>query len=119
MSPHRTVYLDHAATTPTDPRVVEAMLPYFSEIYGNPMSAHSFGRGAEVALETAREKVARCLHCKPSEIVFTSGGSESDNLAIRGAAWAARQYGKGRHLMTTAVEHEAVGKTFRQLSEVM
>ena len=96
MTPQRTVYLDHSATTPTDPRVVEAMLPYFSEIYGNPSSAHAFGRKAETAVESARESIARILNCQPSELIFTSGGSESDNLAIRGVAWSARQQGRGR-----------------------
>jgi cysteine desulfurase len=115
----RRVYLDHAATTPTDPRVVEAMMPYFTEVYGNPSSAHSFGRDAEAAVEMARETVARILHCKPTEIIFTSGGSEGDNLAIRGAAWTARQEGRGRHLVTTPIEHDAVKKTINQLTDVM
>ncbi len=114
----RTVYLDYSASTPTDPRVVEAILPYFTEVYGNPSSAHSFGRQAEDAIETAREIIARILNCKPSEIVFTSGGSEADNLAIRGAAWLARQQGNGHHLITDPVEHDAVGKTVKQLAQV-
>jgi len=115
----RIVYLDHSATTPTDPRVVEAMMPYFTEIYGNPSSAHSFGRKAEFAVETARETVARILNCNPSEIVFTSGGSESDNLAIRGAAWTACRRGEGQHVITMPIEHGAVGKTIEQMIEVM
>jgi cysteine desulfurase len=119
MPARRTVYLDHSASTPTDPRVVEAMLPYFTEVYGNPSSAHSFGRQAEDAIETARETVARVLNCKPAEIVFTSGGSEADNLAIRGAAWSARQHGRDSHLLTLPVEHSAVGKTVEQLTQVM
>lgn len=119
MSPRRMVYLDHSATTPTDPRVVEAMMPYFSEIYGNPSSSHSFGRKAEAAVETARETVARIINCNPSEIIFTSGGSESDNLAIRGAAWTARQQGRGQHLITMPVEHSAVVNTVDQLVTVM
>jgi cysteine desulfurase len=119
MFPRRNVYLDHSATTPTDPRVVEAMLPYFSEIYGNPASAHGFGRLAENGIETAREIVARLLNSRPSEIVFTSGGSEADNLALRGAAWSARQHGKGNHVVTSPIEHDAVGKTVRQLDNVM
>src|SRR5215211_2031806 len=101
----RSVYLDHSATTPADPRVVEAMLPYFTEVYGNASSVHSFGRNAEQAIEDARDAMARVLNCKASEIVFTSGGTESDNLAIRGAAWHARQNGKGRHMITTPIEH--------------
>jgi cysteine desulfurase len=119
MPPRRMVYLDHSATTPTDPRVVEAMMPYFSEIYGNPSSAHSFGRKAEAAVETARETVAHIINCKPSEIIFTSGGSESDNLAVRGAAWAAHQQGKGQHLITMPVEHDAITKTVEQIVTVM
>src|SRR5690606_39782342 len=91
--------------------VVDAMLPYFTEHYGNPASAHGFGRKAEQAVEDARETIARLLNCKPSEIVFTSGGTESDNLAIRGAALTARQTGRANHLVTTSVEHNAVGKT--------
>lgn len=119
MMSRRTVYLDHSATTPTDPRVVEAMMPYFTEIYGNTSSSHSFGRKAERAVEDAREAIAGILCCKPAEIIFTSGGSESDNLAIRGAAWWARQKGQGRHLITLPVEHSAVSKTFDQLAELM
>lgn len=119
MSQRRTVYLDYSATTPTDPRVVEAMMPYFSEIYGNASSAHSFGRKAEAAIENARSTVAKIFNCKPSEVVFTSGGSESDNLAIRGAAWAIQQKSGGKQLITTPIEHGAVGKTMGQLAEVM
>ena len=111
MPPTRTVYLDHAATTPVDPRVLEAMLPYFSEVYGNPSSIHRFGRMAEQAVEDARETVARVWGCQPSEVVFTSCGSESDNLALRGAMLTARRDGRGRHLVTTPIEHSAVSKT--------
>lgn len=106
--------MDHSATTPTDPRVVEAMMPYFSEHYGNPSSAHAFGRKAEQATEDARAAIARVLHCKPAEVVFTSGGSESDNLAIRGAALAARQRNR-QTLITTPVEHSAVSRTVEDL----
>ena len=112
------IYLDHSATTPTDPRVVETMIPYFTEVYGNASSAHRFGRGAENAIEDARETIASVLNCKPNEIIFTSGGSESDNLAVRGAAWSARQAGRGTHLITTPVEHGAVGKTIDQLAQL-
>lgn len=119
MVSRRSVYLDHSASTPTDPRVVEAMLPYFTEVYGNASSIHSFGRKAEQAIEDARETIAHILNCKPSEIVFTSGGSESDNLAIRGAAWMARNRGKGQHLITTPIEHSAIGKTVGQLAQIM
>lgn len=115
----RTVYLDHSASTPVDPRVLDAMLPYFTEIYGNPSSAHSQGRKAEMAIEKARDTVAGILNCKRSEIIFTSGGSESDNLAVRGAAWWMKQAGKGDHLITTPIEHSAVVKTVEQLANVM
>ena len=84
------VYLDYAATTPLDPRVLDRMLPYFSEKFGNPSSIHYWGQQAEAALENAREEVAGLLGCSPKEVVFTSCGSESDNLALRGAAQAAR-----------------------------
>lgn len=119
MPNRRTVYLDYSATTPTDPRVVEAMMPYFSEVFGNASSVHSFGRKAEAAIENARTTVAKIFNCKPNEVVFTSGGSESDNLAIRGAAWTARQKNNGKHMITTPIEHGAVGKTMAQLAEVM
>lgn len=100
------IYFDHNATTPLDPRVMEAMLPVMRQIHGNPSSVHSFGREARQAVEQARETVARCLGVEPSEIVFTAGGTESDNLAIKGAAWALRE--KGRHLVTSRIEHHAV-----------
>ncbi len=120
MAQHRrTVYLDHSATTPTDPRVVEAMLPYFSEVYGNSSSVHSFGRKAEQAIEDARESIARILNCQPSEIAFTSGGSEGANMAVRGAAWAGRKLRGTRHLITTPVEHSAVNRTVQQLADDM
>lgn len=115
----RRIYLDHSATTPADPRVVEAMLPYFTNVYGNSSSGHQVGRTAEQAVEDARERIARKLNCKPSEIVFTSGGTESNNLAVRGAAWSRRAQGRGSHLITTPVEHSAVGKTVDQLTTMM
>lgn len=102
------VYLDHAATTPTDPRVLAAMLPYFGEYFGNPSSIYRLGRESLQAIDTARSTVAEVLHCNPKEIVFTAGGSESDNLAIKGAALAQRQRGKGQHIVTSAIEHHAV-----------
>jgi len=117
MKTRRSVYLDYSATTPTDPRVLEAMLPYFTEAYGNALSIHGFGRKAETAVENARETIARIFNCKPSEVIFTSGGSESDNLAIRGAGLARRE--AGRHLVTTPVEHSAVSKTIYQMVELM
>lgn len=113
MVSHRNVYLDYSATTPTDPRVLEKMLPYFTDEFGNTSSAHSYGRRAEDAIETARETIAALLNCKASEIIFTSGGSESDNLAIRGAAWS--RLDAGNHLVTTPVEHSAVTRTVSQL----
>ncbi len=115
----KSVYLDHAATTPVDPRVMEAMLPYFSEIYGNPSAIHSLGRAAEAAVEDARERVARVWNCQPGEVVFTSCGSESDNLALRGALLTARQEGRGQHLITTPIEHSAVSKTAHQLTDLL
>jgi cysteine desulfurase len=113
------IYLDHAATTPVDPQVLAAMQPYFSELYGNALSVHRYGQKADYAVEQARQTLAGLLNCKPSEIIFTSGGTESDNLALRGAAWAARQQGRGHHLITSPVEHSAVGRTVAQLVESM
>ncbi|MEI8307009.1 MAG: cysteine desulfurase family protein [Chloroflexales bacterium] len=104
----RIIYLDHAATTPLDQRVLAAMLPYLSEQPGNPSSIHQLGRAALHALDDAREVVALVLGCTRKEIVFTGGGSESDNLAIKGVALAQRQRGKGSHIITSEVEHHAV-----------
>lgn len=113
------IYLDHAATTPVDPAVLEAMLPYFSERFGNPSSIYGLGREAREALDQARSRCARVLGCQASEIVFTSGATESDNLALRGVAWAARIAGSGRngahHIVTTAIEHHAVLHTAQSL----
>jgi cysteine desulfurase len=117
MKDRRQVYLDHSATTPTDPRVIEAMMPYFHQTYGNSSSAHSFGRKAEQAIEDSRETIATIFNCTPEEVIFTGGGSESDNLAVRGAAWSRRE--RGRHLLTTPVEHSAVGRTVAQMAELM
>jgi cysteine desulfurase len=100
------VYLDHAATTPLRPEVLEAMGPYLTEHFGNASSIHGAGRRARLGLDEARETVARVLGAKPREIVFTSGGTESDNLAIKGAAWAASA--RGREIVTSSVEHKAV-----------
>jgi len=102
----RTVYFDYNATTPLDPQVREAMLPFLGEIWGNPSSVHQVGRRARALLDDARERAAHTLGCKPSEVVFTSGGTESANLAILGTA--RRLKSKGRHLVTSAVEHHAV-----------
>jgi cysteine desulfurase len=109
------VYLDHAATTPVDRRVVEAMLPFWTERYGNPSSIYRLGRDAAKALNGARERIAGILQADPSEIIFTSCGTESDNLAIRGVAFAQRARGKGTHIITSSVEHHAVGHTVEQL----
>ncbi|HET7636638.1 MAG TPA: cysteine desulfurase family protein, partial [Candidatus Limnocylindria bacterium] len=103
------IYLDHAATTPLRPAVLDAMLPYLTEHFGNPSSIHATGRRARQGLDEARETVARHLGAAPREIVFTASGSEADNLAIKGLAWAASA--RGRHLITTAVEHHAVLNT--------
>lgn len=99
------IYLDHSATTPIRPEVLEAMHPYFTDIFGNASSIHTFGQKAKKALEEARESVARLIGAQPSEIVFTSGGTEADNLAIKGAALAREEDG---HIITSAVEHPAV-----------
>jgi cysteine desulfurase len=106
MNAQEPIYLDHAATTPLHPKVLEAMLPYFSGTYGNPSSVHRFGRDAKSALTTARDSLASQLGCAASELVFTSGGTESDNAAILGAAFAATE-GRKR-IVTSAVEHHAV-----------
>jgi len=100
----RRVYLDHNASTPVHPEVLAEMLPFFSEQFGNPSSVHGFGREARAGLDTARARVARFLGVAPEEIVFTSGGTESDNLAVKGLAWAR---GRG-HLITSKIEHHAV-----------
>ena len=102
------IYLDHAATTPADPRAVEAMLPYFTEKFGNPSSIYRLGRASLDALDEARETVAAIIGARRKEIVFTSGGSEADNLAIKGVAFAQREAGRGNHIITSAIEHHAV-----------
>lgn len=109
------VYLDHAATTPVDARVLEAMLPFFNTSFGNPASVHRYGQRAEAAVEEARERVAACLRCRPEEIVFTSGGSESDNLALRGAAQAKFEQSGRVLILTSRAEHPAVSKTAVQM----
>jgi len=105
----RTVYLDHSATTPVHPKVLEAMLPYYQDEYGNASSLHRLGRNARLALDQAREKVAAALHARSDDIYFTSGGTEGDNLAIKGTAFALRD--RGRHIITSQIEHEAVLNT--------
>jgi cysteine desulfurase len=110
------IYLDYNATTPVDPAVVEAMLPYLSTHFGNPSSTHFYGRTAHHAVDTARKQVAQLLNCAPAEITFTGGGSESDNLAIRGAALARRS--RGDHIITQVTEHPAVLNTCRALAQL-
>ena len=112
------IYLDYAATTPLDPRARMGMLPFFDEAYGNPASVHSWGQQAEAALEQSRARIAANLGCGTDEIVFTSGGSESDNLALRGAAFAARQGRSANHILISPVEHPAVLETGRQLQQL-
>ena len=107
------IYLDYNATTPLDPRVFEAMLPYMKEEFGNPSSIHSFGRKGKAALDDSREQVAELIGALPKEVVFTSGGSESNNFAIKGVAFSLRE--KGSHLITTKVEHASVIESFEFL----
>jgi cysteine desulfurase len=108
--PTDTIYLDHAATTPVDPTVVEVMLPYFTEQFGNPSSIYQLGQDARAALDRARATVSRILNCQPSEILFTSGATESDNLALAGVVFAKKRLDAAHpaHIITTTVEHHAV-----------
>src|SRR5881227_4043443 len=110
------IYLDYNATTPVDPIVVEAMLPYLLTHFGNPSSTHRYGHVTRQAIEAARKQVAQLLSCNPGEIIFTGGGSESDNLAIRGVALARR--GSGNHIITQVTEHPAVINTCRALERL-
>ena len=112
------IYLDHAATTPVETEVVAAMIPFFKDEYGNSASVHRWGQRAEHALSSARQQIGAILNCSEDEIIFTGCGSESDNLALRGAALAARASGHGNHLIVSAVEHQAVLNTARQLSKL-
>ncbi len=109
------IYLDHAATSPTHRDVVEKMIPYMTEKFGNPSSIHSFGREGRQGLDTARRICAQSINGKPNEIIFTSGGTESDNLAIYGVAYGNRH--KGNHIITTNIEHHAVLHTCQQLEK--
>ena len=115
MAVQGTVYLDHAGTTAMDPRVVEAMTPYFTQVYGNPSSLHTVGQEARYALDEARERVARVLGCRAREIVFTGGGSEADNAAIHGVATALVE--TGNHVITSNAEHHAVLHTCQRLED--
>jgi cysteine desulfurase len=109
------IYLDHAATTPPDPRVLEAMWPVYTSAWGNPSSIYLEGQEARRVLDDARKTIADLLKASPKEIVFTGGGTESDNAAIRGAAYAQRTRGRGDHVITTAIEHHAVLHSVQQL----
>jgi cysteine desulfurase len=109
------IYLDHAATTPLRREALEAMLPFLTEQFGNPSSQHGWGRRARAGLDEAHEKVARALGATPREIVFTSGGTEANNLAIKGAAWAGKA--RGHRIITSSVEHHSVGHTVRYLGK--
>ena len=109
------IYLDYNATTPIDPEVAEAMSPYIFERFGNPSSSHWYGLQTKKAVEKARDQVANLLHCNPDEVVFTGGGSESNNYAIKGAAFANRR--KGNHLITSSIEHPAVIEVCKYLAE--
>lgn len=110
------IYCDHSATTPLDPRVLEAMMPYLTEQFGNPNSIHTLGQQARAAVDEAREKVAALLGADPNEIVFTGCGTESNNLAIRGVAAALRE--RGNHIITSAIEHHAVLHTCQALEKM-
>ncbi len=109
-----TIYMDHAATTPMDPRVRAAMAPWLERWHGNPSSPYALARQARAAIDEARERVAALLSARPSEVYFTSGGTEGDNLAVKGVAWARQAH--GRHLVVSAVEHQAVLETAKFLS---
>ncbi|WP_077621031.1 cysteine desulfurase family protein [Bacillus sinesaloumensis] len=109
------IYLDHAATSPMHPDVVERMLPYMTEVFGNPSSIHFFGRKSRHAVDEARQTIADSIHAKPNEIIFTSGGTEADNLAIIGTA--NQLLGKGKHIITSAIEHHAVLHTCEHLEK--
>lgn len=111
----RKVYLDYAATTPMHPQVIDAMQSFFAEHYGNPSSLHSIGQYAQEAIEKARVKVANSMSAEPAEIIFTSGGTESDNAAIKGVAYALQS--KGNHIITSRIEHHAVLETCRFLEK--
>jgi cysteine desulfurase len=109
------IYLDYSATTPVDSRVLDAMTPYFSASFGNPSSVHRYGQQAEAAIDSARETVASVLNCRPDEIIFTSCGSESDNLALRGAAYAMLEKTGAKWILASRAEHPAITKTLLHL----
>jgi cysteine desulfurase len=111
------IYLDYSATTPVDARVLEAMSPYFSASFGNPSSVHRYGQVADSAIDSARETVASILNCRPDEVIFTSCGSESDNLALRGAAYAMREKTGAKWILASRAEHPAITKTLLHLEK--
>src|ERR1700742_3580577 len=111
----RSIYFDYNATTPLDAQVREAMMPFLSEVWGNPSSVHHVGRKARAYLDAFRERAAKVLGCRPSEVIFTIGGTESANMAIFGAARALKA--KGRHLITSSIEHHAVLHPFQCLAQ--
>jgi cysteine desulfurase len=115
MGIERTIYLDHAATTAVDPRVVQAMLPYWSGNYGNASSIYGLGRESHRTIDAARQTVADILRCQLNEVIFTSCGTESDNLALRGVAFERRERAKKNHIITSSIEHHAIGHTIEQL----
>lgn len=110
------IYFDHAASTPVHPQVLDAMIPYFEQVYGNPSSVHRFGRLSRHALDQARTKIAHSLGAGPNQIVFTSGGTEADNMALMGIAMANRE--KGNHIITSSIEHHAVLETCAYLQKI-
>jgi len=110
------IYFDHAATTPVRPEVLESMLPYFSKLYGNPSSIYTLGQESRKAVDDSRDTVANILNCNISEVIFTSGGTESDNLALKGVAFASNNHGK--HIITTNIEHHALLNTCHQLEKL-
>ena len=111
------IYLDYSATTPVDSRVFDAMTPFFAASFGNPSSVHRYGQVAEAAVDSAREMVAAVLNCRPDEIIFTSCGSESDNLAIRGAAYAMREKTGANWILASRTEHPAITNTLKHLEK--
>ena len=111
---NKPIYMDHAATTPLDPRVLEKMTPYLTDVYGNANSQHAFGRAADRGVDEARDTIASLIGAKPSEIYFTSGGTEADNWALKGIMAAQT---KKKHLIVSAIEHAAMLETAKQLSK--
>jgi cysteine desulfurase len=114
----KNIYLDHSATTPVDKKVINAIMPYYNKIYGNPSSLHSFGQAALAGVEKARDQAAKFLNCEPDEIIFTSGATEADNLAIKGVIKALRKQGlKKMHIITSAIEHDAILEPCREMEK--